>query len=288
MTIRKLDRDAVRGLLPPRAESSHKGTFGRLTIAAGCDRYRGAAVLCARGALACGAGLICVASTEKALAAVAAHVPEAILIDAQTDRGYLAQSLAASTAVAAGCGLSQSDEALALLETALRASRCPLVLDADGINLLAARIELRKELCGREVILTPHLGEFARLTGTTVAAVAAYRAAAAARYAAESGWTVVLKSDRTVVAFPDGEVFVNALGNAGLAKGGSGDLLCGAVASLAAMGIGARDAALLGVYLHSRAADLCAARIPEHSMSPSLVADFLPAAVAELQSDEKS
>ncbi|MEA4912359.1 MAG: NAD(P)H-hydrate dehydratase [Oscillospiraceae bacterium] len=284
MTEKQLDLSAVRGLLPAREQHSHKGTFGRLVILAGCDRYRGAATLCVRGALACGTGLISVASTEKTLAAVAANVPEAILLDTRDDRDAFAEALRGATAVAAGCGLSQSEQALFNLRFVLETTDCPLILDADGINLLASHIELRKELAGREVVLTPHIGEFARLTGATAAAVAADRAACAARYAAESGCAVALKSDRTVVALPDGETFVNTLGNAGLAKGGSGDLLCGAIASFAAMGLGARSAALLGVYVHSRAADLCAQTLPQHAMTPSRVADLLPAAVAELLS----
>ena len=282
MTAKTLDLAAVKGLLREREAASHKGAFGRLFCLVGSDRYRGAATLCVKGALACGAGLISVASTEKALSAVAAHCPEAILFDRQTDLSAALEFLKKSTAAVIGCGLTDTLEAQRIMSRAVNAAKCPLVIDADGINMLAENIDLLKELEGKRVILTPHVGEFSRLTGKSAEEILAAREKAAAKYAETSGFTVVLKSDKTVVASPDGEVFINTLGNSGLAKGGSGDLLSGAIGSALAMGYSERDAVLIGVYIHSRAADLCAELMPKHSMTASAVAELMPAALSEL------
>ncbi len=281
--LEALERNELSALLPARDPFAHKGQYGKLAVVAGCDRYRGAAVLCAKGALSCGAGLLAVASGEKTLEAVAAHCPEAILIDVKNDPKYFTDFLRASSAAAIGCGLSQTNSARGLIQDVLEHASGTLVFDADGINLLAENISLLKGH-RQPVILTPHVGEFARLTGLTVAQVLEDRIRLAMQYAREWDAVVVLKSENTVIAAPDGTTRLCTIGNAGLAKGGSGDLLCGCVASFAAMGIAPINAAMLGVWVHSRAADLAANELPMHSMCASTVAEYLPAAVAELES----
>ena len=282
MSVKPLDQTAVNGMLKEREKASHKGVFGSLLCLVGSDRYRGAATLAARGALMCGAGLIAVASSEKALAAVAANMPEAILFDTKSDLAAALVFAKKSTAMVIGSGLTDALETESLVSRFIMKSDCPLVIDADGINMLCSNIELLKELKGRQVILTPHIGEFSRLTGKTADEIMKDRAGAARDYAREHSLCVVLKSDRTVVAFANGEAFENTLGNSGLAKGGSGDLLSGIIGSIAAMGYGVKEAALLGVFIHSRAADLCAELMPKHSMSPCAVAEFIPTAISEL------
>ncbi len=282
MTEKTLDLAAVKGILKERDAGSHKGDFGRLLCLVGSGRYRGAAVLCVKGALACGAGLTAVLSVEKALAAVAAHCPEAILYDKELDLPAALDFARKSNAAVIGCGLTDEISVQKTASRVINAVGGTLVIDADGINMLSENIDLLKELEGKRVILTPHIGEFSRLTGKSVEAIAADRAGAAKAYAEETGFTVVLKSDKTVVAAASGETFVSTVGNSGLAKGGSGDLLSGAVGSFAAMGYGELDAALLGVFVHSKAADLCAELMPKHSMTASAVADFIPAALGEL------
>ncbi len=278
-----LSAAAMRPLLPIRGEMTHKGDHGRLLAVAGSDRYRGAATLCVQGALACGAGLVSVASGEKVLEAVAAQCPEAILIDIKNDPKFFLDSLRGASAVAIGCGLSQTNSARGLVQDALAQAAGTLVFDADGINLLAENRNLVKGH-RQPLILTPHIGEFARLCQLEIEAVLADRIGLALRYAVEWDAVVVLKSDNTVVAAPDGRVRVCTIGNAGLAKGGSGDLLCGCIASFAAMGVAPADAAMLGVWAHSRAADLARAALPMHSMTASAVATYLPDAIAELDS----
>ncbi len=279
--LRALAQEELAGYLPARGACAHKGSFGRLVVAAGCERYRGAAVLCVRGALCCGAGLVFAASGEKPLEAVAAHCPEAILVDPNNEPKYFADTLRGASAVAAGCGISQTNSARRLVQDVLAQAGGTIVLDADGINLLAEDINLIKGH-SRPLILTPHAGEFSRLSGLTVEQTLADRVNCAVRFAREWDAVVLLKSENTVIAAPDGRARLCTIGNAGLAKGGSGDLLCGCVGSFAAMGIEPFWAACLGVWVHSRAADIAACRLPLHSMTASAVADCLPDAVAEL------
>lgn len=273
----------IADLLPKREATAHKGSFGKLVARVGCSRYRGAAVLCAKGALACGAGLISVTSEEKVLAAVAAHCPESILIDIEQDEDYFAESLRGASAVAVGCGLSQSTRAENTVQTVLEQTSGTVVLDADGINLAARNIHWIKEH-EQPMIVTPHIGEFARLCGVDINTVQNNRLYMALDFAREYDVVVVLKSENTVIAAPNGQLKLCTIGNAGLAKGGSGDLLCGCIASFAAMGVAPFDAAAIGVWVHSRAADIAAEATPMHSMTATTVAECLPAAIAELQS----
>ncbi len=278
----EIDERFAARLLPKRPESSHKGTFGKLLCVAGSERYRGAAVLCAMGALSSGAGLVSVASSEKVLDAVAANCPEAVLLDCEKDSRAFASALASANACVLGSGLGVSDASGALVVSVAANAGCPLVLDADGINIAANDISILQNRTAATVI-TPHVGEFARLAGSDKAYVYANRIACARAFAGERGVIVVLKSDNTVVAMPTGEVFINRTGNSGLAKGGSGDLLCGMIGSLIACGVSAADAAILGVWLHSRAADLAAKQISEFSMTPTQIVPYVSHAIDELE-----
>ncbi|MEG1384608.1 MAG: NAD(P)H-hydrate dehydratase [Oscillospiraceae bacterium] len=282
LSIGELTERIASRILPKRSECAHKGICGRLLEIVGSDRYRGAAVLCTKGALVCGAGLISVASGENTLKAVASHCPEAVLIDIVIDSKYFADTLSRADACAIGCGLSLTNSARGLVENALETAKCPLICDADGINILAENINLLKGH-KQTIVLTPHLGELARLCGKSMEEIKADRIGIAREFAAEYDVTIVLKSENTMIVFPSGEVFVCTIGNAGLAKGGSGDLLCGVIASFAAMDIAPTLAAMLGVYVHSRAADLAAMNMPMHCMTASVVAEFIPSAIAELE-----
>lgn len=277
-----LTEDVARRALPVRDPFSHKGSNGRVCIVAGSERYRGAALLCASGALAGGAGLVTLASCGEVLAAAAVREPEVVLADLRTDLRFFTDSLAAADAVAVGCGLTQTNSARDALDKAFVHTKGTLVLDADGINILSEDIRMlgqRKAPC----ILTPHLGEFARLVGLDVKEVAVKRLALARDFARTHGVVLVLKSENTVVAGPSGELFVNLLGNDGLAKGGSGDLLCGLIVSIAASGAAPLAAALAGVWLHSRAAMLAAENgLNTRAMTASAVAEWIPQAMNEL------
>lgn len=282
-----LTRDIASGLLPARSALGHKGTFGRLLVCAGSERYRGAAVLAASGAYVCGAGLVTVASCEKVLDAVSASVLEAVLLDTSKNKNEaeFKSTLMAASACLIGCGLSRSKEARAMVEFAVKNCTCPLIIDADGINILADDISILKD-CKCAVIMTPHLGEFARLCHLSVEEARLNRLALAREFAERHGIVLVQKSENTIIACGGKATHINTTGNSGLAKAGSGDLLAGMISSFCAQGTTAQNAALLGVWLHSRAADMCSGAINEYSMCASDVRDFVPRAIGELVGKE--
>lgn len=263
----------VRALLPRRKPDSQKGDYGRVLCLCGCSRYRGAAALCTLGALRAGAGLVTLAAAEPVLAAVAPQAPEAILLPLPDPAG-LEAALQKSTACAAGCGKEETAETAREMAFALDLAAGTLVLDAGGLCSLAGQKERLSAAAGR-LIVTPHFGEMAKLAGVDVSRVKARPAETALAFAAETGAVTVLKCHRTLVAAPDGRLYRNTTGNPGLSRGGSGDLLAGMVAGLAAQGLSPLDAALCGVYLHGRAADDCAARLSMQGMLPSdILADL--------------
>ncbi|MDY5008711.1 NAD(P)H-hydrate dehydratase [Candidatus Allofournierella merdipullorum] len=263
-------------LLPRRKADSHKGSYGKVMCLAGSARFRGAAALAAEGALRAGAGLVTLASVEPVIAAAAARVPECVFLPCRqsAEGGVSAQSAGAvlekvrgMDALLFGPGLGDSEDTAALLEKLGPSAGCALVLDADGLNA-AAKMEALPRSPGLPLILTPHPGEMARLCGLTIAEVNAGREGIAAGYARAEDCVVVLKGHRTIVAGPQGEVFVNPTGNPGLSRGGSGDILAGMIAGLAAQGLSPLDAAVCGVWLHGAAADKCAGRLGQYGMLP--------------------
>lgn len=265
-------------LLPQRNPDSHKGTFGRLVNVAGSARYRGAAILSTLAALRCGAGLVTLCSTEAVCAAAAVRIPEATFLplahneigtlDGTLPLSALTECLEQATGVVFGCGLGNNLHTARLLEHVLKNSLAPVVLDADGINGLVGNIHVLKE-AKAPILLTPHPGEMARLLSVSTQAVQDDRVSAALGFAQRHNVTVVLKGPGTLIASPDGQVMVNETGNAGLAKGGSGDVLAGMIGSLLAQGLPPRHAASVAVFLHGLAADRTAGRLSMTSMLPS-------------------
>ncbi len=274
--------ETVSRLLEPKPEICHKGDMGRLVIAAGSESYRGAAVLCTLGALRAGAGLVELASVEPVITTVLNRLPEATMLDLTENRAQYGVDVERADAVVIGPGLSKSHLASALVEATVKSAKKTVVIDADGLNLLSERIELITEGNAESYILTPHIGEFSRLSGETTENILADRVGIARNFALKNKCILVLKSENTVIAAPDGDVYVNTNGNSGLAKGGSGDLLSGMIGGFAAMGKNALDAARLGVYLHSAAADLCAEDINPYSMLTTDVAGYIAPAITNL------
>jgi len=271
-------------LIPPRPADSHKGTFGRVLCIAGSARYRGAAALCTMAALRCGAGVVTLASTEPVCACVAARVPEATLIPlASNDFGTINAPNSISTilnaleqadCVALGCGLENTPNTFQLVEQVLKHAECPIVLDADGINTLAENIHLLEQVKS-PLILTPHPGEMARLCGVSTGEIQQNREGFALSFAIEHGVYLLLKGAQTLIAGPDGKLLRIGSGNSGLAKGGSGDLLTGMIASLIGQGLSPRDATGCGAFLHGIAAGRTALRRSQTAMLPSEVLEDL-------------
>jgi NAD(P)H-hydrate epimerase len=271
----------------PRAAGANKGNFGHVLVVGGsfgtAGGKSGAPSMTSLAALRSGAGLVTAAVPAPALAVVAAVAPELMLwplavnpAGAITHEGLtpegLAELLAGKTVLAIGPGMGQAPETAEFVATLLSGSTIPVVIDADALNILAARPELlaivaAKALAGGTTVLTPHPGEMARLAGISVKEVQADRLGVARQFAQRFGVTLVLKGARTLIAHPDGRVAVNTTGNPGMAKGGSGDLLTGLVAGLLAQYSGdPAQAVEAAVYLHGLAADLAVRKGDEHTL----------------------
>lgn len=284
-----LTDEVIREFLPERKTVSHKGSYGRLLNIAGSARYTGAALLSTDAALRMGAGLCTLATPARVINAIASAIPEAIYAPLLCDDdGFLnhesveqLQKIIAEekySAIALGCGLGNRAETMETTEFVLKNADCPVILDADGLNSICGNINVLKESKG-SVVVTPHPAEFSRMTGMTTAQIQTDRISAAKRFAREYRTVTVLKGVNTVIAAPTGEAFVNTTGNAGLAKGGSGDVLTGMIASLLAQGADPFYGAVLAVYLHGLAADKLAKTKPLFGILPR----DLPAAVAEIK-----
>jgi NAD(P)H-hydrate epimerase len=255
--------------LPARPRDAHKGTFGTVGVVAGSDGMLGAAILCARGALRGGAGLV------RAFLPRALRAPFTVAVPAATTAERSVPAMVNCDVLVVGPGLGATPATHALVRRILARATCPLVLDADALNVLApVRTRLRARA---PCVLTPHPGEAARLLGVDTAFVQRDRAGAARTLATCTGQLVVLKGARTLVT--DGaRVFTNTTGNPGMATGGSGDVLAGLLGALLAQGMPAFDAACLAVHAHGAAGDLVARRLSE----AGLCAEDLPLAVAEM------
>jgi len=257
-----IEPEDVALLLPMRQANSHKGNFGHLLIVAGAEGRGGAVAMAGQAAVVAGAGLVTMAVPQPAIPVVDGACLEAMTHPlAATDSGEMAgpegleRLLERMTAIATGPGMGTGDGAAQTLEWVLNTWGGPLLLDADAINLLAGRPE---RLAGREQppVLTPHPGELARLLDCSTDEVVGDRVAAAREAASRAGAVVVAKGFRTVIADPDGEVWINPTGDDGLASGGSGDVLTGTIAGLLAQGLEPVRAALVGCWLHGRAGEL--------------------------------
>ncbi len=275
-------------LLPKRDQSGHKGSFGHVLSVCGSLRYPGAAVLAALGAAHCGAGLVTAAFPAAAYPAIAPQLTVTPLLPLPGNRlgtlriaalPTLLETLQGKNALLLGCGLGLNGDTKALTAALLREATCSFVLDADGINALAqdginaaaAHIDVFREAHDPAIslILTPHPGEMARLTGLSVEEINQNREAIAQDFAKRHRVVLALKGAETVVADAAGRrLYVNSTGNDGMAKGGSGDLLAGMCASLLAQGMPAFEAVCAAVYLHGLAGDRAAARYSRRGMTP--------------------
>lgn len=249
-------------LIKNRPDDSHKGLFGTLISLCGSRNMTGAAYLSSMGALRSGVGLLKLAADDYVQTVLKSCLFESVYIKPQeiTERS--------ATAYLIGCGIGREYDTF--LSTLLPSLNNKTVIDADGINYLASNINILKNMnqprCKK--ILTPHQAEMGRLIGKDTAYVKSDREGIASDFANRYDCVLVLKGKNTVIAFPDGSVIVNTSGNSGLAKGGSGDVLAGVIASLCAQGYSCEDAAVLGVYLHGLAADNLVKKYGKHGLLP--------------------
>ncbi len=286
-----LEESDVRGLLPTRQLGGHKGTYGHLLVVAGSPGKTGAAVLCARGAARAGAGLVTVAVPADGLPGVAAqsletmtepYAPDSVDLDPQDATARLVAMSRSKQALAVGPGIPTTPAMLEVLRELLPDSTIPVVLDADGLNLVAQRSALLEQVTA-PLILTPHPGEMARLLDRSTAEVQADRLATAREAASRFGAFVALKGARTVLAAPDGEAFINPTGNPGMGSGGMGDVLSGLIGGFLAQGVAPFDALKLSVYLHGAAGDRAAEDLGVHALLAGDLLDQVPALLCAWQ-----
>ena len=274
----KLDHSQVLSLLPQRRKNAHKGDFGRVLLLCGSVGYTGAAALAAMGALRAGAGLVYLGVPESIYTIAAVKLTEPIVFPLPEKDGKLAAAaineianvLHKMDAVLIGPGLGQSEDTFAVTRWVLENFSGPVVVDADGINVLSSHKNI---LRGRTnpTILTPHEGEFSRLTGS----YPTDRITDAQKLAQDLGVVVVLKGFESIIT--DGTTtYINPTGNPGMAVGGSGDVLAGVITSLLGQGVTPLQAAACGVWLHGAAGDICADEIGQYGMLPSDMLNVLP------------
>jgi NAD(P)H-hydrate epimerase len=274
-----INEDMVFGYIGPKDPLSNKGDYGKLLNIAGSDSMPGAAALSTKGALRSGAGIVTLASTKTVVNNLSSTIFESKFISLyENEKGYISifsmpqilDALEKSDCCLIGCGLGLTEDTTFLVENILKQAKCPIVIDADGINALAKNIDILKKK-NTDVILTPHVGEMARLLNVPISEVVDSRYRLTAMFAKQYDVTVVLKDYNTIIVDPAGNVYVNLYGNPGLAKGGSGDLLSGIIAGLVSQKIS--KAAVCGVFIHSVAADMCAARKSKYAMLSSDILD---------------
>ncbi|MHB1016061.1 MAG: NAD(P)H-hydrate dehydratase [Desulfurivibrionaceae bacterium] len=282
-----LDHAAVKGLIPARGLASHKGTFGHLLVLAGSLGKGGAAVLCGLGAVRSGAGLVTIAAPKTLNAIVQGALPEAMTEPlsfsqhclSDTDYEQLLAAAHGKGAVAVGPGLGTAEETGQVVRKLYRELRQPMVVDADGLNLLAGEVAV---LAAGPRVLTPHPGEMSRLAGISVLEIQGKRRAVAAEFAKRHGVYLVLKGAATIIAAPDGRLAINPTGNPGMAAGGMGDVLTGLLGGLLAQGLAPFEASCLAVYVHGLAADRIVRAGRPFGFLASELATEIPAAFQEV------
>ncbi len=271
MDVQHLKHEDVLDILPDREPDAHKGCFGKVLLLCGSVGYTGAAALAAMGALRCGAGLVYLGVPRSIYAIEAVKLTEAMVFPLPEENGKLSEEALSEIlpmvekmdAVLVGCGLGQSRGTEAVVRSVLETANCPVILDADGINLLRRNMDILRQR-HRGTVLTPHEGEFVRLTGKPVSD----RIADAAEFAGDTNTVLVLKGRNTVIT--DGTVcYCNDTGNPGMATGGSGDVLAGMITALCGQKIPPLQASACGAWIHGAAGDLCKQEMGEYGLLPT-------------------
>ncbi len=283
--------DDAKLLLPKRPALSHKGTFGKVMIIAGSRRYTGAPILSAYGALRVGAGLVTLGVPEPFNTTVTTSLPEAIAIPlpvtqdgslAVTSRQEVKELINKSDVIAIGPGLGDNFETGEIVKWIVSNFDKPMILDADALNLLSR--DTNEITFSEKTVLTPHPGEFARLTSKKVEDILSNPVKNAVEFAQSKGISVLLKGATTVIASPDGRYYLNVTGNSGLATGGSGDVLTGMIAGFMAQELNSLDALKLAAYVHGRAAEIYAEKSNEASLLPRDLIELIPQVLKNLSS----
>ena len=288
--MKETDRLLFNKAVFNRPDDSNKGTLGSLLCICGSYGMAGAAIMAGKAALRCGIGLLKIAVPKSIYPVCATNILESVYYPLEeTSNGvisskntdFLLEMCEKSSAVLIGCGLSVCDDTKNLVQSVITNCEKPLVIDADALNCICNKPEILKNLKA-PAIITPHPGEMARLLHSTPKTVNSNRENTAIDFARKFGVVTVLKGAGTIIASPDGEVYINHTGNSGMATGGSGDVLSGIVGSLLAQGASPINAAAAGVFLHGTIGDLAAEKLGKISMLPTDMIDMIPTAYLKL------
>lgn len=288
--MKETDRLLFNKAVFNRPDDSNKGTLGSLLCICGSYGMAGAAIMAGKAALRCGIGLLKIAVPKSIYPVCATNILESIYYPLEeTSNGvisskntdFLLEMCEKSSAVVIGCGLSVCDDTKNLVQSVITNCEKPLVIDADALNCICNKPEILKNLKA-PAIITPHPGEMARLLHSTPKTVNSNRENTAIDFAKKIGVVTVLKGAGTIIASPDGEVYINHTGNSGMATGGSGDVLSGIIGSLLAQGASPINAAAAGVFLHGTIGDLAAEKLGKISMLPTDMIDMIPTAYLKL------
>ena len=268
-----------KNILPKRPKNSHKGTFGRVLNIAGSEFYSGAAYFSSISALKVGCGLVTLSSAETVLRTVSALSPDIILMHLNK---LNKENLEKFQAISIGCGLSQEVNAIKILKKVIKLlnkSDTPLVIDADGLNILST---IKNVKLPQNTILTPHPKEAARLIGASVENILSHPDYWAKKCSEKYNCITVLKIHNTVIADNKGNFYQNNTGNSAISHGGSGDVLCGMISGFSAQGVNAFEACALAVYLHGLAAEIASKELSEYSVLASDLINYIPKAIKTL------
>lgn len=288
--MKETDRLLFNKAVFNRPDDSNKGTLGSLLCICGSYGMAGAAIMAGKAALRCGIGLLKIAVPKSIYPVCATNILESVYYPLEeTSNGvisskntdFLLEMCEKSSAVVIGCGLSVCDDTKNLVQSVITNCEKPLVIDADALNCICNKPEILKNLKA-PAIITPHPGEMARLLHSTPKTVNSNRENTAIDFAKKFGVVTVLKGAGTIIASPDGEVYINHTGNSGMATGGSGDVLSGIIGSLLAQGASPINAATAGVFLHGTIGDLAAEKLGKISMLPTDMIDMIPTAYLKL------
>lgn len=267
-------------LFSRRDENANKSDFGRALFVCGSYGMAGAATIAALSCVKSGVGICAVATDEKIYPIISTAVPEAVFLPLKKEfslaqKSALKSEMKKADVIVLGCGLGTSDFAKKLVYCVAEHASVPVILDADALNIIANDLSILS-LFKTDVIITPHPGEFSRLTGETIAKIQSDRVTHAVEFAKKHSVITLLKGKGTVISDCFGAYVINETGNPGMATGGSGDMLCGIIAAFIAQGMTPMDATIAGAYIHGLAADESARLFSQTSTSASTMISCLP------------
>lgn len=287
----RINLDMVKEKLPCRYEDSHKGTFGTMLCVTGSRGMVGAGTFPILAALRSGVGLVRAMMIESLYEIVSKDVLEPIYIPlketsdgtiSKTQIPKILENLSKCNSVVVGCGIGWNEDSMEIVEAIIKNSKVPIVIDADGINVISENIDVLK--CSQsDIILTPHIKEFSRLSGRSIEEINSDKSQISTDFVKKYGVTLVLKGTNTNIISKEGETYVNMARNSGMAKGGSGDVLTGIIGSLLAQKLSPLDAVICAVYVHGLCGQRCADDMSKTSMLPSDIINQLPGVFMEIE-----